>query len=152
MDTIKGPHSSRAVLLAEDNLDDALFFQRAFRAAGFENPLHVVRNGEEAMDYLRGRRQYSNREQFPMPHMLILDSVLDGASGFSLLAAVRQQPPLNQLVVIVLSGDGSPDEPEKAKQLGANDYHKKPASYDELKALLRQIGGFWLMGGPSATA
>jgi two-component system response regulator len=147
-DHVKGLAASRAVLLVEDNRDDAMSFHRAFRAAGFENPLRSVHSSDEAMSYLRGEGEYAERALYPMPHMVVIDTTLDGKSGFSLLEWLRQQQKFNGVVVIVLSSDGLPENQEKAIRLGAQAYHQKPASPDELQALISRFGDFWLMGGP----
>jgi CheY-like chemotaxis protein len=147
---IKAWTSNRAVLLVEDSPDDAIFFQRAFQAAGFASPLHTVNSGEEAIHYLRGERQYSNRKRYPLPHVVVIDTNLGGTSGLGLLTWIRQQPPLKELVVIMLSADGGPAEEANATALGANAWHQKPASLGELQALIRRFGDFWLLGGRSA--
>jgi CheY-like chemotaxis protein len=145
----KEPPDSRAVLLVEDNREDAMFFQRAFRSAGFENPLHTVHTSDEARAYLRGQGQYNDRAQYPLPRLLVIDTILGGTSGFELLAWVRQQPQFNPVAAIMFSGDGGPNEEQQAVRLGANAYHHKPAALDELQSLIRRVGDFWLLGGPS---
>ena len=102
--------NNRAVLLAEDNPDDADFFRRAFRAAGFEHPLHTVNNGETALSYLRGEGQYSDRARYPVPSLLVLDPTLPGKSGWEVLAWVRQSPELSTLPVVIFSARGAHDQ------------------------------------------
>src|SRR5438309_1725785 len=123
--------NNRVVLLAEDNGDDADFFCRAFRAAGFEQPLHTVNNGEEALSYLRGEGQYADRARYPVPYLVVLDANMPGKSGWEVLEWVRRRPEFGALVVIIVSGDG-PDGEEMATRLGANGYHRKPPSLAEL--------------------
>jgi DNA-binding response OmpR family regulator len=146
-DSINGPASGRAVLLVEDNRDDALLFERAFRAAGFENPLRVVHKSEEAITYLEGDSAYADRARYPVPHVLVIDTNLRGTSGLGVLAWARQQPHLRALVAIMLSSQGGTEENALAINLGADAYHQKPANFDELQALICRIGGFWLLGG-----
>src|SRR5690349_9391782 len=100
-DNVKGPASGRAVLLVEDNRNDAMFFHRAFRAAGFENPLYIVHGADEAIRYLHGEGQYANRAGHPLPHLVVIDTSLHGTSGFEVLKWMRQRPELNSVVAVV---------------------------------------------------
>jgi DNA-binding response OmpR family regulator len=146
-DSINGSVSSRAVLLVECNRDDALLFERAFRAAGFENPLHVVHTSEKAITYLEGDGEYADRARYPVPHMMVIDRNLRGTSGIGVLAWARQQPHLKASAAIMLSGQDGTEEHTLAIDLGANACHQKPASFEELQALIRRMGDFWLLGG-----
>ena len=67
----------RVILLADDSPDDTVFFNRALLAAGFENPLFTVPNGEEAESYLQGEGQYADRAHYPLPYLLVLDATLN---------------------------------------------------------------------------
>src|SRR5438874_761010 len=131
--------NNRVVLLAEDNRDDADFFRRAFRAAGFEQPFHTVNNGQEALSYLSGEGQYADRARYPLPYLVVLDANMPGTSGWQVLDWVRRRPEFGALVVIIFSGDGPIDE-DLAARLGANGYHRKPPSLEELQALVKKIG------------
>jgi CheY-like chemotaxis protein len=137
----------RAILLVEDNSDDAVLLLNALRGDGLWNPLHIVNSGDEAIRYLRGEGQYVNRAQHPLPHLLVIDTTLNGTSGFDVLAWVRQQEEFKVLPAIMLSDNGGPAEKEIAVRLGASGYHHKPSSINELRALVGRMGDFWLRGG-----
>jgi CheY-like chemotaxis protein len=140
-------YPDRVVLLADDNHDDADFFRHALRTIGFENPLHILNSGEETIRYLAGEGHYEDRVLHPLPYLLVPDPNMPGKSGWQVLEWVRQQPEFKGLVVILLGGTGSPSEEQMATRLGANGYHGKPQTHDELRALVRRIGEFWLAGG-----
>jgi len=75
--------------LAEDREDDILLIRRAFEKAGILNPLFIVRDGEKAMSYLEGKDRFSNREQFPLPGLLLLDLKMPKVDGFEVLSWLR---------------------------------------------------------------
>ncbi len=139
--------TTRPILLADANLDDADLFRRAVRASGFENPFHAVHSAAAALNYLRGEGQYADRTRFPLPHLLLLDPNLPGQSGWEVLRWVRERPELGALVVIMLGGDGSPADKEMARRFGANAYHPKPSTTEELERLVKRLCEFWLLGG-----
>lgn len=113
-------------LLVEDNEDDVFFMKRAFQQAGVHNPLQIVRNGEEAIDYLSGQHDYSDRERYPLPDLIFLDLKMPGLNGFDVLKWMREQ----SLIVPVVVLTSSPEEidRQRALDLGAECYLLKPPS------------------------
>ena len=87
-------------LVVEDNEDDVFFLQRTFKEAGVINPVHVVCNGQEAIDYLAGQNAYANRTQFPAPDMVFLDLKMPGVDGFDVLSWIRSQQRLSVPVAV----------------------------------------------------
>ena len=141
--------NGQPILLADDNLDDAEFLRRAFRKNGFENPLHHVLTGDEAINYMRGEGQYANRAKFPRPHLLLLDPNMPGTGGWEVLQWVRKRSEFNAVIVIMFGGSDSPAEATRARELGANAHHSKPAIADELDRLVSRIGQSWLISSSS---
>jgi CheY-like chemotaxis protein len=126
-----------AVLLVEDNADDALLMQSAWRAAGMRNQMPIVYDGEQALAYLNGNGVYANRERFPIPISVFLDLKLPRIDGLDVLAAIRRTPELRQLNVDVLSASARGADVEKALALGANSYLVKPSRVEGLVEMLR---------------
>src|SRR6476619_4644653 len=93
----------KIILLAEDNPDDVLIFQIAFRRAVLPYDIYVVRDGQQAIEYLKGSNQYADRQRFPFPDVMVLDLKMPITSGFEVLAWIRQRPELEKLQVLVLS-------------------------------------------------
>src|SRR5437868_2030655 len=91
------------ILLVEDKEDDIVLIRRALAKAGVVNPLQVVRDGDEAIEYLAGERKYRNREEYPLPQLVLLDLKLPGMDGFEVLRWIRGQPGLSSLRVVVLT-------------------------------------------------
>lgn len=132
------------VLLVEDNPDDVLLIQRAFRKARLPYPLHQVGNGEEAINYLDGKGIYANRQQHPLPGLLLLDLKLPRTSGMEVLAWLKAQPGLAQLPVVVFTSSREDTDIQRAYELGANSYLVKPVSFDALLEMVQTLGLYWL--------
>jgi CheY-like chemotaxis protein len=132
------------VLLVEDNEEDAILLRRAFLKARVLNSLLVVRDGEEAISYLEGTGRYSNRLEFPLPRVLLLDLNLPGIDGFEVLRWVRSQHALRNLRVVVLTSSDHISDVNKAYQLGASSFLVKPADLDSLIQIMASFRGYWL--------
>ena len=91
------------MLLVEDDPNDILLIQRAFAKACLVNPLKVVRDGEEALNYLSGSGEFADRGRYPLPSLILLDLKLPRKSGLEILQWLRQQPALKHIPVIVLT-------------------------------------------------
>jgi CheY-like chemotaxis protein len=133
-----------SILLAEDDDNDIFFLQRAFQAAGVENPLRVVKDGQEAIEYLAASGNYTDRAQHPLPCLLILDLKMPRKTGMDVLQWKHDQPVLKTVPSIVLSSSAHRHDIERAYRLGANGFVVKPQSVDTRTALARFIKGFWL--------
>ena len=131
-------------LLIEDSADDILLVRRAFLKANILNPLVVVRSGEEAMQYLAAEGEYSDRERFPLPSIILLDLKLTGSSGFDVLEWIRSQPGLRTLRVIMLTSSDSTYDVDRAYKLGANSFIVKPVRFEALVEIMQSIRGYWL--------
>jgi CheY-like chemotaxis protein len=133
------------VLLAEDDPDDVLLTQIAFEKARLANPLMVARDGEEAIAYLKGEGRYADREQFPIPILLLLDLKMPKLNGFQVLKWLQTQPQLAGLhVAIMTSSDHDPDM-ARAYELGAGSYLIKPPDAEALLALVQRLHAYWLI-------
>ena len=113
------------ILLVEDSPDDALLIQRAFRKANLANSIQLVRDGEEAVAYLKGDPPFSDRSQYPLPVLMLLDLKLPRRSGLEVLEWVRQDGPLKRLPVVVLTSSRESVDVNRAYDLGVNSYRYK---------------------------
>jgi CheY-like chemotaxis protein len=132
------------LLLAEDDANDVFFLQRAFQQAKVENPLQVVRDGQEAIEYLSGSGRFADRRQFPLPYLLVLDLKMPRKTGMDVLEWLQGQPELRCLPVLVLTSSAHRIDIERAYELGANGFVVKPASLEKRVELAKLIGAFWL--------
>jgi CheY-like chemotaxis protein len=132
------------ILLAKDNEDYALLFNRALKAAGVDASLEIVRDGKEAVDYLTGAEPYSDREKHPFPKLLLLDLKMPRMDGFEVLSAVRQRLGFTRLPVIVLTHSDNPADVKRAYELGATSYFRKPDSLEGLDEMIHVLHAYWL--------
>jgi CheY-like chemotaxis protein len=131
------------ILLAEDDPNDVLLIQRAFQKAGFKDALKVVRDGQQAVDYLAGNGSYADRERFPLPYLLLLDLKMPGTDGFEVLQWLRQEPEMRRLLVVVLTSSNLQADVDRAYELGANSYLVKPVEFDQMVNLIRRFEAYW---------
>jgi len=136
---------TRLILLAEDDDNDVLLVQSAFKEAGIITPLHVVRDGDEAIAYLKGVGKYANRAEYPLPSLLLLDLKMPRKNGFEVLQWIRSELTFKNLRVIVLTGSTHLHDLNKAYELGANSFLVKPADFKNLIALLKSLHSYWLL-------
>ena len=137
--------SDRAVVLvAEDEEDYVLLLKRAFSEAKIRNPLFVVSTGSEMMQYLKGDGKYANREEYPLPDLLLLDLKLPGFNGLEILGWLRSHPGLSALRVIVLTSSEQMKDINDAYRLGANSFLVKPYDFTDLVSLAQVLQKFWL--------
>ena len=132
------------ILLAEDDEDHVLLVRRAFTKAGLLNPLQVVCDGEEAIEYLKGEGAYVNRAEYPLPSLLLLDLRMPRKNGFEVLQWIRQEPGLSSLRVIVLTSSGEMKDVNLAYQLGANSFLEKPVDFEQFVSVIHALQGHWL--------
>jgi CheY-like chemotaxis protein len=132
------------ILLADDSPDDVFLIRSAFKKGGFEDPIYVVSNGEQVLQYLKGDESYANRERFPIPHLLLLDLNMPRMNGFDVLAWIRGRQEWMCLPVIVLTTSFYGPEIKRAYDLGANSFITKPPGFPQLVASLKEVGEHWL--------
>jgi CheY-like chemotaxis protein len=136
--------TSRALLLVEDNEDDVFLMKRALQSAHVVNPLYVVEDGQEAVDYLGGNGKFADREQYPLPAVVFLDLKLPFISGHDVLAWIRRQKEFESLVVIVLTSSNEASDLSRCYSLGANSYLVKPPTPEQLDDLAKAFKWYWL--------
>src|SRR5437867_489725 len=136
--------NNATILLAEDDPNDVFFIKRGFEKARLVNPLQVVQDGEQAIEYLKGDGPYADRAQFPFPFLLLLDLRLPRKSGFEVLGWLRQQPGLKRLTTVVLTSSKEGPDINRAYDLGANSYLLKPPDAEALLELFQRLNGYWV--------
>lgn len=132
------------ILLVEDLADDVLLVRRAFAEAKLDPALHVVGDGEEALDYLLGMGKYANRNDYPMPSLVLLDLKLPKMNGIEVLRWIRLQPNLKALRVIVLTSSEDIFDVNRAYEAGANSFLVKPLDFTNYPAMMGTLSRFWL--------
>ncbi len=132
------------ILHVEDDPNDALLFQHACRKAGIGFELQSVNDGDQAIAYLRGLDNFSDRQKYPFPQLILLDLKMPRLSGFDVLAWLRNEGAFKGVPVIILTSSNHETDIKRAYDLGANSYLVKPVGFDALVEVARTIYGYWL--------
>ncbi len=130
---------NQTILLVEDNEDDVFIFQRAFKQAQISQPLQVVSDGQEAIDYFLGRGRFADRMQYPLPVLVLLDLKLPLKHGLEVLHAIRSQPASADTCVIVLTSSAEERDLQRAQELRAYAYLVKPPTRRTLVEVLASV-------------
>jgi CheY-like chemotaxis protein len=128
------------ILLVEDNPVDVMMTREAFANGRICNNLHVVEDGEEAMDFLYKRGKYSSA---PQPNIILLDLNLPRKDGRAVLAEIKADPSLRHIPVIILTTSESEEDIFKSYELQANCFITKPVDMEQFTRNLECVGDFW---------
>jgi chemotaxis family two-component system response regulator Rcp1 len=129
------------ILLVEDNPGDVRLTKEALRGAKVANELHVVGDGEEAIDFLRQRGRHTDA---PRPDIVLLDLNLPRIDGGEVLADIKADADLARIPIIVLTSSSADVDIQQAYQLHANCFISKPVDFTEFIGAVRSLEGFWL--------
>ena len=135
---------NKCILQVEDDENDVFMLQHVFERTAIPCPLQVVRDGQGAIDYLNGIGAYGDRENNPLPCLILLDLNLPLRSGLEVLKWIRQHPVFKNLVVVVFSSSGLRRDITMVYELGANSYIVKPTDLPKLMELGHLLKGWWL--------
>jgi len=133
------------ILLVEDNHAHAALVMRSFEDNALGNQIKHVKDGEEALDYLFHRGQYSDIGLFPAPHVVLLDLRLPKIDGLEVLRQIRESDATKSLLVVVLTTSAAETDVAKAYEYHANSYLVKPLDFEQFSKLLKDLGCYWLV-------
>ena len=133
------------ILLVEDRDDDITLLLRSFQKVGITNPIHVVKDGEQAIAYLSGTGAYSNRDDHPLPDLVLLDLKMPKVDGFEVLQWIRTNRQLSTLRVVVLTSSDDIRDVNLAYRLGANSFLVKPADLNGFVELSNFVADNWFL-------
>src|SRR5262249_11916429 len=128
------------LLLAEDNADDVFFLRRALEKTSIPARLHVVQNGQAAIDYLQSVVEDGDCALHPSPSLVLLDLKLPYVTGFDVLKWIRDHPVLATLPVVILTSSPEQRDRAMAGSLGASGYLVKPPTEAMMRQLLTAAG------------
>jgi CheY-like chemotaxis protein len=131
------------VLMAEDDEHDIIATRRAWKSCQMANPLFIVNNGEECLDYLERRGAYADPASSPRPGILLLDLNMPRMDGLETLQHIRNNEKLRSLPVIMLTTSKAEEDRVRSYELGANAYIVKPIGFDNFSEAIRTINLFW---------
>lgn len=131
------------VLMAEDNRHDIIATQRAWEKSNITNPLHIVRDGEECLDYLHRRGVYEGDGSALRPGILLLDIKMPKMDGLGVLEYIRESDQFGALPVVILTTSKADEDRVNSYNLGVNAYIQKPVGLLNLTEVLKRINLFW---------
>ena len=144
MQNVSSTSNFEVILVAEDNDDHVVLLLRAFRKGALVNPVFVVRNGVEVVQYLRGEGKFTNRAEYPLPTLLLLDLRMPMMDGFEVLEWIREHSVFKGLRTVVLTTSEDMRDINRAYQLGANSFLVKPTDLDHFVRLTEAVKGHWM--------
>jgi CheY-like chemotaxis protein len=131
------------VLHIEDDENDRLFVDRAFRKSGVAVDVRSVPSGEEAIRYLSAEGPFADRGRFPAPAFVVLDLKLTGMTGFDILEWARKHGETKLLPIAVLTSSRERSDVRRAYEAGATTYFVKPTDTDDLHQLIKTLASYW---------
>lgn len=132
------------ILLVEDSMADQRLIARAVRKTEFKAELFIVNDGEEAMAFLQHQPPFEDIIQHPRPDIILLDINMPKMDGKQVLKAVRQDPKLHNLPIIMLTTSDNEKDVLESYQLGVNAYITKPSGLDSFISTIQTLELFWL--------
>jgi CheY-like chemotaxis protein len=138
------PPGHRAILVVDDDTNDAMLLQLAFTNTGFDSRIIHLSSGSDALQYLLGLPPFQDRAQHPFPSLILLDLAMPLMDGWGLLSHIRAISRWNNLPVIVLTGSSDPSDVKRARDKGADSFLTKPPHLTGYVELARGLMKDWL--------
>ena len=132
------------ILMADDDADDRLMTKEAFGESLIRNDLRFVENGEELLDYLNRRGQYSDPSTSPRPGLILLDLNMPKKDGREALKELKADPRFKTIRVVVMTTSKAEEDIERTYNLSASSYITKPVTFEGLLEVIRVLGKYWL--------
>jgi two-component system, response regulator len=133
------------ILLVEDNAEDVELTRRAFRKSKVLNELTVVRDGEQALEYLFCTGEFAERNPNEMPEVILLDLKLPKVGGHEVLRRIRADARTKRVPVVVLTSSTEDKDICSCYDLGANSFVRKPVDFTQFLDAAQQLGLYWLV-------
>ena len=137
------PKETIVILLAEDDPDDRLLTIRALKTNRLANAIKTVEDGEELLDYLYRRGAYAAEGAAPRPGLILLDLNMPRMDGREALQAIKADPDLRRIPVVVLTTSQAEIDILQSYDLGVNAFVTKPVTFDGLAMAIKVLGSFW---------
>jgi len=137
-------NESQLIMIVEDNDDDFIATMRAFKKANLVNPVRRCTNGDQALDYIFQRGEFSAPGTAPRPSLILLDLNLPGTDGREVLRTIKAAPDLQKIPAIVLTTSNAEQDIERCYAAGANSYVKKPVDFEGFIRAIARLSEYWL--------
>ncbi len=139
---MKKYHST--ILIVDDDANDLILIESAFRSVGVTDPIRAVNGGREAIAYMMGEGKYSDRNTYAYPTFITIDLKMPGRDGFAVLEYLKKHPAWAIIPTVILTSSRDLDDIKKAYMMGASSYHVKPNSLDDLRRQLKVLHDYWM--------
>ena len=136
--------TAKTILLVEDNPQDEMLILRALQRAHVANPVDVVRDGQQALDYLFRSAEFAHRPGSELPAVVMLDIGLPRLSGLDVLRRLRQDERTRLLPVVMLTSSDEDSDRLQSYRDGANSFVRKPVTFAEFAETVARLGVYWL--------
>ena len=136
--------SAKTILLVEDNPQDEMLTLRALRKVNLANRVDVVRDGQQALDYLFREGEFATREGPDLPTVILLDLNLPRVGGLEVLERLRADPRTNLVPVVILTSSDEERDRLGSYAHGANSFVRKPLDFTEFAETVARLGVYWL--------
>jgi two-component system, response regulator len=133
------------ILLIDDDEADVELALHALRENKLVNCIHVLRDGEEALDYLFGPGREARRAEGHLPKLILLDLKLPKVDGIEVLRRIKGDPETKFIPVVILTSSKEERDLVRGYDLGVNSYIRKPVDFDQFREMVRQVGLYWLV-------
>jgi len=133
------------ILLVEDDEAHAMLITRVLEGVNVATKIYLVSDGEDALDYLFRRGNYTDPEKSPRPNLILLDLRLPKLDGLEVLTAIKQSEKLKSIPVVVLTTSDNESDIAQAYSNYANSYLVKPLGFGEFSKTVRELSSYWLM-------
>lgn len=133
------------ILLVEDSRNDIELTIRAFKKSRMKNKVYVVKDGQEALDYMYHRREYRDKERAPTPGLILLDIRLPKVDGLEVLKQLKEDSRFKKIPVVMLTTSQKDPDINRSYELGANSYIVKPVTSDKFVETIHEIELYWVV-------
>jgi CheY-like chemotaxis protein len=135
---------NKSILLVEDDPQDEMLILRALKKAGVANHINVVRDGQQALDFLFGEGEFAATEVFELPTVILLDIGLPRLSGLEVLERIRSDRRTRLVPVVILTSSDEEQDRFRSYETGANSFVHKPLDFSEFAETVARLGVYWV--------
>ena len=131
------------ILMADDDEEDRMLTRKAFELNHLGNELRFVEDGEELLDYLHRRGPFAQEGRAPRPGLILLDLNMPRKDGREALEAIKKDPSLRRIPVVVMTTSEADQDIARSYDLGANSYITKPVTFEQLARVIKALDKYW---------
>ena len=132
------------ILLVEDNPDEEKLAMLAFEKSGLIDSVVVVRDGQQAVDYMFAQGEHKGRDVYQLPYVIFLDINLPKINGLEVLKLIRKDERTKLVPIVLLTSSDEEQDIVEGYSSGANSYIRKPFDFNEFMQQIKTLGNYWL--------